>query len=177
MGALHEMPPTVYKNVTVRTPHMHDFLPESKVQIHSNLDSSVDLKTYALAHTLTRPQCARVGRALGLWTAEFHRWANCEAQTNLRVKMKKNLEMATLKYTINYGQLLRTIDMFIKILEGSRKILEAVANNVKEELERDTGMLIHGDFWTGSMFNHPVYAIIGYTGPQVISCQICYWPW
>ena len=63
--------------------------------------------------------------------------------------MKGNAEMKGLKYNLNYTNLVATIDNFPGILESSREAFKEVARDVKGNLDRGEGTLIHGDFWSG----------------------------
>jgi hypothetical protein len=150
LAALHDLPPVLREGVTVQTPHLYYFFPETDTQIYSDLPSSLDLKTYVLKHPLTQAQCMHFGHAIGLWARHFHAWANAPEQGKLRESMKGNTAMLELKYRLNYGMnLIGTIDNFPELLEGSRKTFEALGMRVRDELDSEEGSLIHGDFWSG----------------------------
>ena len=148
--ALHDLPSVTREEVTVETPRLYHYFPETETQIYSDLPASLDLKTYALKHPLTQGQCARFGHAVGLWARRFHAWANAPEQEKLREHMKSNVALLELKYRLNYGfNLIGTIDNFPKLLEGSRQTFEDLGKKVREELNAGDGSLIHGDFWSG----------------------------
>lgn len=63
--------------------------------------------------------------------------------------MKKNQLMVQLKFFVNYGRLLPTIDLFPAILEESRETFKNVEDLMRREMETGEGDLIHGDFWSG----------------------------
>jgi hypothetical protein len=149
LDAASTLPPSCHLDITVQTPYLYHFFPEINTQIYSDLTSSSELKTYVLTHALSRAQCSRLGQSLGLWTKRFHTWAAAPEQEQLRETMKGNSTMRDLKYSINYTDLVATIDNFPAILERSRKVFEGVAKDVKESLDKGEGTLIHGDFWSG----------------------------
>ncbi|KAH8789101.1 kinase-like domain-containing protein [Hyaloscypha sp. PMI_1271] len=152
LAALHDLPPVLRKGVTVQTPHLYYFFPETDTQIYSDLPSSLDLKTYVLKHPLTQVQCMHFGHAIGLWARHFHAWANAPEQGKLRESIKGNTAMLELKYRLNYGMnLIGTVDNFPELLEGSRKTFEALGMRVRDELDSEEGSLIHGDFWSGNV--------------------------
>jgi fructosamine-3-kinase len=63
--------------------------------------------------------------------------------------MEDNAAMRDLKFEINYTTLVATVENFPEILEVSKGVFESVAKKTKEELDREKGSLIHGDFWSG----------------------------
>jgi fructosamine-3-kinase len=149
LTACQDLPPTTESLITIQTPKIYPFKPETNTQIYSDLALSTDLKTYALTNTLTHSECARLGFALGRWIKNFHTWGAAPEQASLREKMKESTEMRALKYQINYPTMVATIANFPEILEESREIFEAVAKDIKDRLDSEDGDLIHGDFWTG----------------------------
>ena len=146
---MDKLPPGTSEDITVTTPHLHLFSRETNTQIYTDLPASTELKTYALTHALTQAECSRLGTALGKWTKSFHAWAAAPEQEELRVKMGGNEEMRDLKFAINYTTLVATVENFPEILEVSKGVFESVAKKTKEELDREKGSLIHGDFWSG----------------------------
>ncbi|KAF4627319.1 hypothetical protein G7Y89_g10841 [Cudoniella acicularis] len=153
LKALETFPPVTNSEITVTTPKLYSFIYENDTgtQIYSDLPSSADLKTYALTHALMKEQCSRLGYSIGAWAKAFHIWAAAPEQKELREKMKGNTAMKELKYRLNYTNLVATIDNFPEILEASRGVFEEVAKETKEELDREEGSLIHGDFWSGNV--------------------------
>ena len=149
LAAAESLPASSHLEVTVETPRLHCFLPETNTQVHADLPSSTELKTYVLTHPLSQSQCSRLGHSLGLWTARFHAWAAAPEQEKLREIMKGNVAMRELKYNMNYANLIATIGNFPSILESSRTVFEEVAKDVRASLDRGEGALIHGDFWSG----------------------------
>lgn len=148
LTSLATLSPTTHANITVSTPHLYNFNPTTNIQIHSDLPSSTELKTYCLTHPLTTQDCSRLGYSLGLWAKEFHTWGAAPEQAALREIMNGNTAMQDLKYQINYPYMVATIADFPEILEGSKRIFEEVAKDVREGLDRGEGTLIHGDFWS-----------------------------
>ena len=57
--------------------------------------------------------------------------------------------MKELKFTINYQNLLATVDRFPEVLGSSREVFVRVRDAVRRMLDEEEGVLIHGDFWTG----------------------------
>jgi hypothetical protein len=152
LTALHDLPPVTHEGITVQTPKIYFFSPETHTQIYSDLPSSLDLKNYVLTHThsITKSQCARLGYSLGAWAKAFHSWSQAPEQEKLKEYMRENTDMMELKYTMNYGSVLMdTISKFPEILEPSRGVFEEVAKSMREELDGESGVLIHGDFWSG----------------------------
>ncbi|KAL2075525.1 hypothetical protein VTL71DRAFT_468 [Oculimacula yallundae] len=153
LTALSTLPPTTHGNITIETPTMHLFSASTNTQIYSDLPASLDLKTYILKHasSLTRPQCVRLGHALGLWTRNFHSWAQAEEQRDLVEKMKENIAMRDLKFSINYETLVATVDRFPDILGGSKEVFERIREERRGQIGEEGAVLIHGDFWSGNV--------------------------
>ncbi|TVY40253.1 4-hydroxytryptamine kinase [Lachnellula occidentalis] len=152
LSGLEQLNPISHSGITVQTPKLYSFSPETHTQIYADLPSSTELKTYALMHSLTKAQCSRLGHALGLWAKTFHAWGAAEQQQSLRQVMIGNVAMRELKYAINYARLVATVEDFPDILQGSREVFEAVAMDVRAWLDREEGTLVHGDFWSGNIF-------------------------
>jgi hypothetical protein len=153
LTACQNLPPTTESFITIQTPKIYPFKSDSNTQIYSDLALSIDLKTYALTYNLTYEESTRLGFALGRWIKNFHTWGAAPEQAELRQKMKGNTEMRALKYQINYPTMVATIANFPDLLEGSREVFEAVAQDMKDRLNAEDGSLIHGDFWTGKYVN------------------------
>ncbi|TVY93598.1 4-hydroxytryptamine kinase, partial [Lachnellula willkommii] len=151
LSGLETLSPISHSGITVQIPKIYSFFPETHTQIYADLPSSTQLKTYALTHSLTKAQCSRLGHALGLWAKTFHAWGAAAGQFGLRESMKGNVAMKELKYAINYPRLVATIELFPGILQASKEVFEAVANDVRARLDREEGSLIHGDFWSGNV--------------------------
>jgi len=130
---------------------MHLFSASTNTQVYSDLPSSLDLKTYVLTYssTLTLPQCRRLGHALGLWTRNFHSWAQADEQKELVESMKGNVAMRDLKFMINYEVLVGIVARFPGALKGCVEIFEKVREERRGEIGGDEAVLIHGDFWSG----------------------------
>lgn len=154
LTALQDFQPTTSNSISIQTPKLYHFFPETNTQIYSDFSSSTELKTYILTHTLTRADCSRLGTALGHWTKTFHQWAAAPEQEGLRKKMRESKVMRKLKFDINYTTLLAIIENFPDLLEGSRGVFEEVVEEMRGVLENledegDGGVLVHGDFWSG----------------------------
>jgi hypothetical protein len=63
--------------------------------------------------------------------------------------MEGNTAMRDLKFAINYTNLVATVENFPGILGDAKGLFEDVAKKTREELDKDRGVLIHGDFWSG----------------------------
>jgi hypothetical protein len=149
LTALQSLKPTVYSNIHVTTPHLYQYSTVTDTQIISDYPNSLELKKYFTTHTVPTAQVNRLGVALGTWLKSFHCWASEDAQRPLRETMKKSEQMVQLKFFVNYGRLLPTIDMFPTILEESRETFGNVEDMMRIEMEKGEGDLIHGDFWSG----------------------------
>jgi hypothetical protein len=108
--------------------------------------NSFELKDYFTTHTISSPQATSLGVALGTWLKRFHFWGAEDAQRPLQEVMKKREPMVQLKFMINFGRLLPTIDLFSAILEESREIFKNIEHLMREEIGKEGGELIHGDF-------------------------------
>lgn len=142
-----------YKYI-VKTPKAFYFDERNNTQIQEYLAQGTDLKTYALetfpapTPEALKPQCYQLGKALGKWLRDFHRWST--QQPNLRQIAAKNQEIQQLKHTINFGWLLQRIAQFPAVLEEAKDIFEEVKKMAAAELEEDGRVqVIHGDFWSG----------------------------
>lgn len=149
LTALRALKPAVYSNIHVTTPHLYQYSSVTDTQILSDYPKSLELKKYFITHTVPFAQVSRLGVALGTWLKNFHLWASEDAQRLLKETMRKNETMVQLKFFVNYGRLLPTVDMFPTILEESRETFKNIEDMMRKELERGEGDLIHGDFWSG----------------------------
>ncbi|KAH7342671.1 kinase-like domain-containing protein [Rhexocercosporidium sp. MPI-PUGE-AT-0058] len=160
LTALSTFPPIKHTNITIQTPTMHLFSASTNTQVYSDLPSSLDLKTYVLTYssTLILPQCRRLGHALGLWTRNFHSWAQADEQKELVESMKGNVAMRDLKFMINYEALVGIVARFPGALKGCVEIFEKVREERRGEIGGDEAVLIHGDFWSGNVLlpNGPI---------------------
>ena len=79
--------------------------------------------------------------------------------------MQKNSTALGLKFMVNFGRLVSTVDMFPAILEGSRGMFEQIEAEMKKRIaSQDVAKLgiVHGDFWSGKYDNlrpSPVYSM------------------
>lgn len=149
LTALKSLNPAVSANIHVTTPHLYEYCSKTDTQILSDYLNSLELKKYFTTHTIPPAQATRLGVALGKWLKSFHLWASAEAQKPLKDTMKKNDQMVQLKFFVNYGRLLPTIELFPEILEQSRETFKGVEDMMRKEMEAGKGDLIHGDFWSG----------------------------
>ena len=149
LTALRSLKPAVYSNIHVTTPYLYQYSSETDTQILSDYPNSLELKKYFTTHTVPPTEVTRLGVALGIWLKNFHTWASEDAQLLLKETMKRNEQMVQLKFFVNYGRLLPTIDMFPRILEESRETFKNVEDMMRKEMETEEGHLIHGDFWSG----------------------------
>jgi hypothetical protein len=136
--------------ISVQTPKLHSFDEENNTQIYEDLPSSLDLKTYCLSHSLSKPECHRLGLAVGQWAKQFHSWAQEDGQAALLDSMKGNEDMKALKFMINYERLVGSIETFPDLLNESRTVFEDVREGMRKSVEEEGQVqLIHGDFWSG----------------------------
>lgn len=140
-----------------------------------DLPESSDLKTFLLSSIgmrIDQPAAKAIGHALGSWLGSFHAWISHDEQIELGKKLAENKSMQELKYVINYEQIIRMIDRYPQILEGSRSVFEKVKAHAAEEISAHSSNAsgndnswgpIHGDFWTGNILinyqNHNLFII------------------
>lgn len=143
-------------NFTVRTPKFYHFDEKNSTQIQEILHNSKDLKTYALSTyppntpDALRPQCLQLGRALGTWLRNFHKWS--ATQAGLRKTVTENKDLQRLKHLINFSWLLDRVGQFPSILGEAKDVFEKVKDMAAKELEDESRLqVIHGDFWTGNV--------------------------
>lgn len=149
LTALEALKPVAYSSINVTTPHLYEYSAVTDTQILSDYPNSLELKSYFTTHDVPPAQVTRLGIALGKWLKRFHLWASADAQMPLKETMRKNEQMVQLKFFVNYGRLLPTIEMFPRILEESRETFKDVENMMRTEMQTGKGDLIHGDFWSG----------------------------
>jgi hypothetical protein len=133
----------------VTTPKLYEYSSKTDNQVLSDYPNSLELKDYFTRRSISSTQVTRVGIALGKWLKSFHDWASDDAERPLREAMKKNEMMVHLKFMVNYGRLLPTIDLFPAILEESRETFTSIEDMMKKDMVKGGGELIHGDFWSG----------------------------
>ncbi|KAI9376682.1 kinase-like domain-containing protein [Aspergillus egyptiacus] len=143
--------------VTVKTPQLYHFNPETNTQVMEDLAGAVDLKTFlrsprASSH-ISEGWTRSIGRTVGIWLRSFHFWSADAAQKAVAVQFEKNQDGKKLKFSINYDSLLAMIDTYPDILEGSRPVFEKVRDFAAAELNEagPTFGPIHGDFWSGNV--------------------------
>jgi hypothetical protein len=149
LRALRSLPEHVYGNIQVTTPDLYEYSSTTNSALIRDYPGSLELKTYLTYHPVYPDESARVGAALGGWLRKFHSWAAAPEQRQLRASITGNYEVVNLKFLINIGRTLETIELFPDILGGSRIMFREIEQKYRGELERGDGDLIHGDFWTG----------------------------
>lgn len=154
LTAVGEIGPDDEFKYVVKTPKGFYFDEGNNTQIQEYLAHGIDLKTYALntypasTSQALKPQCYQLGRTLGKWLRDFHKWS--AQQLDLRQTVTQNYEIQQLKHTINFGWLLQRVEQYPTILEEAKVIFEEVKKMAVAELEdEDRIQVIHGDFWTG----------------------------
>ena len=68
--------------------------------------------------------------------------------------MAQNRLMQDLKCSVNYDNLVKTVERFPGVLEGSRDVFQKVRDFAFSEVGKSEGLGvggIHGDFWTGNI--------------------------
>lgn len=148
--------PETESHISVKSPRLFHFDRQTNTQIMEDLPNALDLKSFLrspAASELSQSSAVAIGCSIGQWLASFHTWASAPERTSLVAEIEKNHLMKELKYQVNYEILMRTIDEFPDLLEGSRKVFGKVRDSARTELgkkkEREGFGLIHGDFWTG----------------------------
>ncbi|KAJ5112369.1 hypothetical protein N7532_000414 [Penicillium argentinense] len=158
LRALEDLPPYNQKGITVKTPRLLYFDPQTNTQIFEDLPNSVDLKTFmlsAISKGVSKSTATALGRTLGAWLRSLHEWGNRVEQDETRTTLSQNESMKQIKFWANYAMLVDTISNFPEILETNRGVLEEVRDFAKDELSREDDSaeygIIHGDFWTGNV--------------------------
>jgi hypothetical protein len=147
LTALGSLQPAIHSNIHVTTPHLYRYSSSTDTQILEDYPLSLEIKDYMTTHTIPSADVARLGIALGSWLKKFHAWGS--EQALLRETMKKNQGMKQLKFRVNYGRLIPTIELFPTILEECRGVFVEMEERYKKEAAEEDGELIHGDFWSG----------------------------
>ncbi len=96
-----------------------------------------------------KPLCHELGRSLGAWLREFHRWVTLPEQAQFREETKSNEPMQHIKHFVNYGQLVATVDNFPDILADAKETFEQIRDATAQEIHLPDLQITHGDFWTG----------------------------
>ncbi len=153
LKALGGLPPTAGA-FSVRVPKLYHFNPETNTQVQEYLPEPLSLKEYALKHFSSRdaarkPLCYELGRSLGVWLLEFHRWAARPEQSQFREETKANEPMQHIKHFVNYAQLVATVANFPDILADAQETFEQIRDATAQEIHRPDLQITHGDFWTG----------------------------
>lgn len=131
---------------------MYLFNESTHNQIIQDFPSSVELKSYMQAHTLSESESRRLGIALGSWTKRFHVWGDKSEQEQLKRDIQQSKMNSELKFFVNYRWLEDTVDLFPDVLGRCRDMFKEVAKRMNKELEDTDNLdlkLIHGDFWSG----------------------------
>ncbi|KAL2820801.1 kinase-like domain-containing protein [Aspergillus cavernicola] len=144
--------------ITVKTPKLFHFDSSTNTQVMENLQDAVDLKTFLLspsvAQNISKEWTLSIGRTIGIWLRSFHLWIADAAQADVAAQLGKNETMKKLKFSINYDSLIKVIDAYPDLLEGSRSVFEKVRDLAAAELNETQGGAIgpiHGDFWSGNV--------------------------
>lgn len=168
LNALKDFPPTTTTTkssnnqeegkITIKTPHLYHFSHATHTQIQEDLPASQDLKTFlttpAIATTIPETLVRSLGRALGEWLLAFHAWTDESSRRELKMRMAGNTLMRDLKCSVNYDNLVQTVERYPGLLEGCRGVFEEVREFAKGECTRtdvdgEGFGVIHGDFWSG----------------------------
>ena len=147
LTALQSLQPAIHSNIHVTTPRLYQYSSSTNTQILEDYPSSLELKDYMTKHAIPGADITRLGIALGSWLKELHAWGS--EQAALKETMKNNQGMKQIKFWVNYGRLIATIDLFPTILEECRDMFGEMKEKYKKEAEEQDGELIHGDFWSG----------------------------
>ena len=146
--------------ITIKTPHLYHFSHATHTQVQEDLPAAQDLKTFlttpAMATTIPETLVRSIGRALGEWLLAFHTWTDEHesSRRELKMRMAGNTLMRELKCSVNYDNLVQSVERYPALLEGSRGVFEEVRAFAKEECKRvdvngEGFGVIHGDFWSG----------------------------
>ncbi|KAL5338442.1 kinase-like domain-containing protein [Aspergillus crustosus] len=144
--------------ITVKTPQLLHFNPETNTQVMEDLPSAVDLKTFFLSpdvsKIISQEWTKSIGRTIGAWLRSFHVWISDAAQEEAAKNFASNTDMRDLKFSINYDSLLSVIGKYPGLLEESRELFEQVRNLAAAEINESQDEVfgpIHGDFWSGNV--------------------------
>ena len=171
LNALKDLPPTTATTsdittgkqgrITIKTPHLYHFSHATHTQVQEDLPAAQDLKTFlttpTIATTVPEALVRSLGHALGEWLLAFHTWTDeyeSSSRRELKTRMARNTLMRELKCSVNYDNLVQTIERYPGLLEGCRGVFEEVRDFAKEECKRvdvdgEGFGVIHGDFWSG----------------------------
>ncbi|KAI0166644.1 kinase-like domain-containing protein [Xylariaceae sp. FL1272] len=143
-------------NFVVRAPKFYHFDEQNNTQIQEIMLNGKNLKAYALATyspntpDSARSECHHLGRALGKWLHDFHRWSAMHSE--LRETLAGNEEMQDLKHMINFTFLQDRVAEFPSVLTEAKDIFAEVEDMAIKELQDESQLQpIHGDFWTGNV--------------------------
>jgi hypothetical protein len=170
-------------DIDIITPKLLHFDAETRTQILSDF-LSTDLKSFLKSHVLTPSQTQLLGLSLGTWLASLH--GSSLSHTNLQSLARKNATGRNLKYSVNAGRLIRSIDCSPAILgdEDTRRLFEDVAASGKEEFEKEAEAvdndkcIIHGDFWPGNVLLPDADLSIQLDKKlklMVVDWELCHW--
>ncbi|KAK4250571.1 kinase-like domain-containing protein [Corynascus novoguineensis] len=139
----------------VRVPKFYYFNPDTNTQIQEYLPQALSLKDYALKYFSSpdpsrKQLCLELGRSLGVWLRDFHRWAALPEQAKFRDGLRSNEPMQKIKHMANYQRLVGTVANFPAILGEAQETFEKIKDATAAELDRPDLQIIHGDFWTGN---------------------------
>lgn len=155
LNALRTLPPSKIGSTVVKSPYLYHFDYATHTQILEDLPAAQDLKSYIIAqkHSFPESLARSIGRGLGEWLRAFHAWTEDDARSDLKGRMCADRFMAELKFTVNYDNMIQTVQKFPGALKESRGVFEKVKEMAREEIGKPHGEgfgLIHGDFWTGN---------------------------
>ena len=152
LRALDKKAPIEYANYRVKAPRSL-LEPEPHTLLIEDLMNSLTLKDYLSdpkhQEDLKYGSVKDLGFALGRWLIGLHQWGMSDSpETNeLRTRIARN-PMKTLKYQINIGRYLATVDHFPDFPWAEREEYAKIEERIKQATSEE-GSLIHGDFWTG----------------------------
>ena len=152
LNALDKKTPTEYAHYRVKAPRSL-LEPEPHTLLIEDLVDSLTLKDYLsepICQSNSSPDLVKdLGFALGRWLISLHQWGMSDSpETNeLRTQVARN-PMKTLKYEVNIGRYLATVDHFPDLPWAERNEYVEIEKRIKQETSEE-GSLIHGDFWPG----------------------------
>lgn len=155
--------------VNVTSPEPYAYFQESSTLVLQDFPLSTTLKAYFQKQDIddpsrgsSCPDFREMGIALGSAIRSLHSWGAAArdvaqvsgeetSQEAIRNKLRSNTMPKRIKYRVNYGRLLETIDLFPSI-ESSRRVFQSVEKKMYAEMIGEASQevqIIHGDFWTG----------------------------
>jgi hypothetical protein len=152
--------------VTVPSVLLHDKLAHLIIMDDAG-EGTKTLKQLLLDGVLDVPLVQEIGRALGTFLAELHRWGAAEAQSDARLALGDNSVARQISVFATYGRIIQTIsserpddaqfpDLQNPPLDSvndpaALSALRDIASVKEKEIEQANDTILMGDFWPGNI--------------------------